>query len=148
MTFTMQWQIECPPEVAFEMMADVRNEVRWNDDVSSAELLTDEPIGLGSRFATRHPWPLGRMESTITEFERPHRFGTRTTAKSMDLTVSATFTATDTRTVLSIQFDPKPKGVMKVLLPILLPMIRRDIDKQHQSFNRLCEEEASQSSSF
>ena len=142
MTFTMDWLIDCPPTTAFDLMADVRNETRWNDGVSSAELLTAEPVGPGSRFVTTHGWPLGQIESTITAFTRPQRFDVRATSKAMDLALSATFAETGSGTSIHAEFDPAPKGLMKVLLPLLLPMIRRDLDRQHQHFKALCESEA------
>ena len=142
MTFTMQWQIECPPTTAFDLFADIRNEARWNDGVKHAEMLTAEPVGPGSKFVTSHGWPLGDIESTITSFQRPQRLEVRATSKAMDLAFTATFTQTGSGTSIHAEFDPAPNGVMKVLLPLLLPMIRRDIDKQHQHFKALCESEA------
>lgn len=41
MRITEDLHIECAPATAFDLMADVRNETQWNDDVSRAELTTD-----------------------------------------------------------------------------------------------------------
>ena len=86
MTITEEFQIDCPPEVAFDVLADVRNETEWNDDVSSAQLVTEEPVGPGSQFVTVHGRPLGEISSTITTFERPTRLDFSATSKLMDLT--------------------------------------------------------------
>ena len=66
MTFTEDLRIDCAPSTAFDLLADVRNETQWNDGVSQADLMTDEPVGLGSKFVTDHGSPLGKIESTIT----------------------------------------------------------------------------------
>ena len=92
---TEDLDIECAPTTAFDLMADVRNEMDWNDDVSRAELTTDSPIGQGSQFVTSHGSPLGQIESTITTFDRPERLEFSATSKRMDLAISLTFTETD-----------------------------------------------------
>lgn len=139
MTITEDVHIDCAPAIAFDLMADARNETQWNEGVSRAELTTDEPVGHGSKFVTDHGAPLGRIESTITVFDRPDRLEFEATSKRMDLAISFTFTDTDSGTVAHGTFVPKPKGVMTLLFPLLRPMIRRDMAKQHQRFKALCE---------
>lgn len=143
MTITEDLQIDSARAAVFDLMADVRNETRWNEDVSRAELLTGEPVGQGSRFVTDHGGPLGQIESTITVFDRPDRLDFEATSKRMDLAISFTFTDSGSETLLHGTFDPKPKGVMAVLFPLLRPMIRRDMAKQHQRFKALCEARSS-----
>lgn len=142
MAITEDLHIDCAPATAFDLMADVRNETRWNDGVSRAELSTDEPVGQGSQFVTYHGSPLGRIESTITAFDRPKRLEFAATSKRMNLAISFTFTEAGSGTLAHGTFDPKPKGVMAVLFPLLRPMIRRDMAKQHQHFKVLCESQA------
>jgi hypothetical protein len=142
MQITEDLSIDCPPATAFDLMADVRNETQWNGDVSRSELTTDEPVGPGSQFVTYHGAPLWQIESTITVFDRPGRLEFTSTSKRMDLEISLTFTETGSGSHLHGTFDPKPKGIMTVLFPLLRPMIRRDMAKQHQSFKTLCESQA------
>lgn len=139
MTITEDLHIDCPPATAFDVMADVRNETQWNDGVSQAELTTDEPIGQGSKFITEHGKPLGQIESTITLFERPGRLQFTATSKRMDLAISFTFTDAGSGPLVHGTFEPKPKGIMAPLFPLLRPMIRRDMVKQHQNLKALCE---------
>lgn len=42
----------------------------------------------------------------------------------MDLTISLTFTETGSGALLHGEFDPKPKGIIALLFPVLRPMIR------------------------
>jgi hypothetical protein len=44
--------LHCAPTTAFDLLADVRNESRWNKAVSVAQLRSDGPIREGSRFLT------------------------------------------------------------------------------------------------
>ena len=139
MRITEDLPIDCLPATAFDLMADVRNESQWNDDVSRAELTTGEPVGHGSQFVTYHGPPLGQVESTITMFDRPAHLEFSATSKRMDLAISFAFTETGSGTLVHGEFDPKPKGIMAVLFPVLRPVIRRGMAKQHQNFKALCE---------
>ena len=51
-------------------------------------------------------------------------------------------TETDGGTTLIGTFDIRPKGVMSVLFPLLKPMVRRELSRQHERFKQLCESEA------
>lgn len=130
-------RIDCPSTTVFDLMADARNETRWNGSVSRAELMTDEPIGEGSRFIVVNR---GREdEATITAFDRPDRLEFAVTSKAMDIDITYTFAEKDGTTTAIGKFDAQPKGIMKMLLPLLMPVIKRDLAKQHGNFKKLCE---------
>ena len=76
---------------------------------------------------------------TITRFARPHRVEFALTSTKMDVDIAFTLTERDAATIALGTFDARPKGIMKLLLPLLMPMIRRDVAKQHVNFKRLCE---------
>ena len=44
--------IGAPIGRVFDLMADSRNEPRWNSQVSTTELVSDEPVAQGSEFTT------------------------------------------------------------------------------------------------
>jgi hypothetical protein len=68
---TATTRIACAPEGVFDTLADLRNETQWNARVSSAELRSDEPIGLGSRFGIVNGG--ASYDVTITTYDRPSR---------------------------------------------------------------------------
>src|SRR5215471_8732908 len=118
------------------MLADLRNDTQWNSRVSSAELRSPEPIGLGSRFAMVNGG--SQYDVTITSYDRPSELVFEASGKP-DLTIAYTFTPRDEETELESDFDFRPRGVLKVLFPLLAPVIRRDVPKQYASFKALCE---------
>src|SRR4051794_35196810 len=63
--------VDCPPETVFDSIADARNEPRWNSRVSSSELRSPEPIGLGSEFTIVNSGT--SYDVTITTYDRPNR---------------------------------------------------------------------------
>ena len=139
-TIKEELHIECSPTTAFNLMADVREITRWNGGASRADLLTEEPVGLGSQFVTINRGQ--RLESTITKFDRPERLEFAVTGKMMDVDGTFAFVDTDGATTLFLEFAPRPKGVMTVLFPLLKPLIRRDLVKQHAKFKDFCETQA------
>lgn len=132
-----QLHINCPPTMAFDLMADVRNVTRWNDGASRADLVTEEPIGIGTRFVTVNRGQ--ELESRITRLDRPDRLEFDVTGKLMDVAGAFTFTPSGEGTTLVMEFEPSPKGIMKALFPLLRPVIRRDLRTQHLKFKDFCE---------
>ena len=114
---------------------------QWNSRVSTAELRntelrSTESIGQGSRFAIVNGGT--PYDVTITTYDRPSRLGIEASGKP-DLTIAYTFTPAGEGTDLESTFDFRPRGVLKVLFPLLAPVIRRDVPKQHASLKALCE---------
>jgi len=133
---TTTTRIACPPETVFDMLADLRNDTQWNSRVSRAELRSAEPIGLGSQFAIVNGGTA--YDVTITSYERPSRLVYEASGNP-DLTIECTFTPAAEGTELESDFDFRPRGGLKVLFPLLAPVIRRDVPKQYASLKALCE---------
>ena len=72
-----------PAEEVFDFVADSRNEPSFNPAMTGVELLTPLPIGLGTQFRARMGRAGTQMLVELTEFDRPHRLGSRTTSSMM-----------------------------------------------------------------
>jgi hypothetical protein len=125
-----------PREVAFDAMADARHEVHWNSKVTRSELVGGDPIDKGSRFQTVNRGQV--YDATITDYERPRRITFKVTGKQMDIITTFTFAENAQGTVLHGNFDFRPRGFLKVMFPLMRPMIRGDLPKQMASFARFC----------
>ncbi len=69
--------IRRPVEEVFDYVADERHEPNFNSRMSRVELLSPEPIGVGSRFGVEMTM-MGRvfdMTVEFTAFERPRLLG-------------------------------------------------------------------------
>ena len=85
-TLTNRITIDAPVEAAFAELSDIRNEQRWNPTMESVELLTPEPIGVGSRL--RAKWARSpEAEVEYTEFDAPRLWVTRSTAGPLTIIV-------------------------------------------------------------
>lgn len=71
--------IACPVEEVFDIVADQRNEPRYNPRMTASTKLTDGPIGIGTRFeATVRSWgKLRPITIEYTDFDRPHLVASR-----------------------------------------------------------------------
>jgi hypothetical protein len=118
-------------------MADARNEVHWNSAVSRSELMSGEPIGVGSSFLTVNRGQ--EYSATISSFDPPDRLGFEVTGKGMNITASFLFRPEGETVIVEERLDFKPKGPMKLLFPLMAPLVRRDLPKQGARFKAFCE---------
>jgi carbon monoxide dehydrogenase subunit G len=112
-------RIAAPVERVFDTAADSRNEPSFNPAMTGVELLTPLPIGLGTRFRARMGKAGGEMLVELTEFERPHRLSSRTASSMMETTGGLTFAAEGDGTVMTWDWQVRPKGWMRMLGPLV-----------------------------
>lgn len=129
-------RIACAPEQVFDVLADLRRETEWNSRVSRAELLSGEPIGVGSRFAIVNGGT--SYDVTLEMCDRPSRLVFEARGKP-DLTITYALAPTADGTELESELDFRPTGALKALFVVLAPVIRRDVPKQYASLKALCE---------
>ena len=114
--------IRRPVEEVFDFVADERTEPTYNRNMVASEKLTEGPIGVGTRFratvrAGRRPL---RMDVEYTGFTRPHLIASTTRMTTADFSGTLTFTPTPAGTRLRWSWDARPKGVARLLAPVLV----------------------------
>lgn len=105
----------------FDFVADERNEPRYNPQMTSAEMVTRGPIGVGSRFHSVMTG-VGRgadMMIELTEFDRPRRLASTTHMSSMDINGVLLFEPVSQGTRMTWRWDIQPHGIYKLLGPIV-----------------------------
>ena len=115
-----------PPEQLFDMLADIRNEAKWQRDVRSTEKLTDGPVGHGTRFRGSYKG-MGDMDVEITEYDRPNRLGFACKGSRMDMDVAFTFTPAGAGSEIGGQIDTRLKGLSKLMSPLFPSMMRKQM---------------------
>ncbi|MGE5579445.1 MAG: SRPBCC family protein [Bacillota bacterium] len=111
--------IRRPAEEIFDFVADERN--NYDPGIRHTELLTEEPIGVGTRFRCESV-SMGRaaeMVVEITEHERPKRFASSTHLASMDIHSTLVFEPADGGTLMRWSSSLEPHGLLKLLAPLL-----------------------------
>jgi hypothetical protein len=115
-------RIATPVGQVFDTVADSRNEPAFNPGMTGVELLTPLPIGLGTRFCVRMGKAGMEMLVELTEFERPHRLGSCTTSSMMETSGTLTFAADGEDTLMSWDWQVRPKGWLRMLGPLSGPL--------------------------
>lgn len=113
--------IERPPGIVFDVVADQRNEPRYNPALLETRLLDEGPIGVGSRFRAVHAAGGGSMEMTVelTEYVRPWRIASVTTASWVEIRGAVTFEpAAEGATRMRWSWDVRPKGCAVLMTPL------------------------------
>lgn len=119
---TGQVRIAAPAEQVFDTVADTRNEPSYNPAMADAELLTAPPIGQGTRFRARMGRARSELLVELTDFDRPHRLGSRTTSAMMDTSGGLTLTEEGDGTLLAWDWEVRTKGWLRALGPLVGPL--------------------------
>jgi hypothetical protein len=104
-----------PPDVVFDVALD---EPAWNPAMTSLDWLTAPPAAAGSRYRAVMG---GRMQlmAELTDVDRPHRIGSRTTSAMMTTEGAVTFAPSGTdATLLSWDWTYRLHGATWLLAPI------------------------------
>ena len=114
--------IHRPVEEVFDFVADERNEPRYNPGMVRAEMLTPEPVGLGSRFRAEmrtRPRPVV-MTTVNTGYDRPRRLASTTRLATMDIQGALTFDPVPGGTRMRWSWEVKPLGPFKLMSPLVV----------------------------
>ena len=134
-------QINRAPEDVFDYLVDLRNELNWNPDVQSMEKLTEDPIGVGTRFLAK--WKQSELiEVECIRFERPFRW-TYSNRGALSVVLDIAITPQSTGSLLASRFDVHPHGLLKVFFPIVLRGLKRT-EKQNMQYIKNVLEKASE----
>lgn len=119
--------IKRPIDEVFDFVADERNEPKYNPQMTLAEMVTQGPIGVGTRFHVMTTGVGRAADMTIeyTEFDRPRRLGSATHISSMDINGTLVFEAQGQSTKMKWLWNIEPRGFLKLLGPIVRRMGER-----------------------
>ena len=112
--------IRRPVEAVFDFVADERNEPTYNPHMLVSEMVTEAPVGVGSRFRAtiRSGRRLVSMQIEYTAFDRPHLLASTSRMAAADFSGTLTFTPTPAGTRLRWSWRARPKGAMRLLAPV------------------------------
>ncbi len=115
--------INRPPEVVFDVVADERNEPKYNPQMLRADLITPEPIGVGTQFRAETV-TMGRKSEMVIEFtafDRPRRLASATHMAPMEIEGALTFESVPDGTLMRWTWDLRPRGFPEAHEPVDRP---------------------------
>jgi hypothetical protein len=131
----VEGRINRPPSEIFDLLADVRNELRWHRDVRSVEKETPGEIGAGTVFRARYRG-LGETRVEHTEFDRPRLLGVAADARPMSIRLRFTFSEADGGTAIRCEAEAAFKGARRALEPLFAPLFRKELRKRPSQLER------------
>ena len=113
--------IDAPVEEVFDMIADERNEPRYNPRIVRVHKLSEGPVGRGARFVAepKGMGAKGKMTLEVKEYDRPYRLRNVVRSSYMQVDGILTFDEVDGGTRLRWDWDMGLVGPMRVLSPVL-----------------------------
>ena len=105
----------------FDIVADERNEPRYNPRIVRAEKVSSGPVGKGARFVAepKRMGAKGEMTLEVVEYDRPHRLHNIVRSSYMQVDGTLRFEEVDGGTRLRWDWDMRLVGPMRVLTPVL-----------------------------
>ena len=113
--------IDAPVDEVFDMVADERNEPRYNSRIVRADMVSEGPVGAGARFVAepKSMGAKGKMTLTIVEYDRPRRLHNIVRSSYMQVEGTLTFEEVEGGTRLRWDWDMGLAGPMRMLSPVL-----------------------------
>jgi deazaflavin-dependent oxidoreductase (nitroreductase family) len=113
--------IKRPVEEVFDVVADERNEVRYNPRLLWVEKVTSGPIGRGTCFRAATKTMARPVEMTIefTQYERPRRLASATHLPTMEIRGALTFEPVAEGTRMRWSWELQLRGVLRLLTPLI-----------------------------
>ena len=126
MVFRMSQTINQPVSVVFRTVVHVEEFPKWSPQNKRAERLDNGPIGEGSRFLT-HVEGFGMVPQVLREFEANRRV--RVVPEFRMLSGGHRFIFTDLggKTRVDHEMEMVPKGIFKLMTPIMRAIGRRNV---------------------
>jgi len=123
---TVKKEIAAPPERVFEAATDFANAAKSIRGIEKVEMLTDGPVGVGTRF--RETRIMFKREATevmeVTDFDPPRGYSLRAESHGCRYLSRFRFEPKDGGTELEMRFEATPLTfVAKVMAFLMKPMV-------------------------
>lgn len=131
-------EINAPPHRVFEVFSDLPNAAERISGIESVEMLTDGPVGKGTRWTETRKM-MGKLSSetmTITGFDPPKSYTAEAESCGAHYTSVFTFEPAGEGTRVTMTFEGRPVSLFaKLMMPLgalmsgaLKKMIAKDLD--------------------
>lgn len=119
------------PEEAFDYLADFTNATEWDPNTSSSKCVEGKPGELGSRYDVVTEFGGREMELTYEtiEVDRPRKVVLQSGNSSTEIRDTMTFAPSGTGTEVTYNANVAPKGLVKLIDPVLSLMFKRVGDR-------------------
>jgi hypothetical protein len=134
-------EINCPVEKAFAFTTDAGKWNKWQSIIPEAEQTSQGPVGVGTTFRGTNLM-MGRTiqwTAKATEYETAKKFGKNITSGSLFIEQHDTFVPTEKGLRFVIAYDVKVNGFLKLLSPVIVSSIRKELQKSLVNLKQILE---------
>ena len=146
MKLLMSQFIKAAPEAVFEAATDIASWPERISAINKTEILTDEPVGVGTRFReTRIIFKKEASEEMeVTLFDPPNSYVLESDSCGAHFTTTHRFIPRDDGTLMEMEMVTVPTGIMgRLMAPIgllfkgaMVKMIKKDLADLAQSLDQ------------
>lgn len=129
------------PEKVFSYLTEIEKLQQWTP-FKNVKLLTDGPMGIGSRF-TQSVEIIGKTiesEVEVTDYNAPTLLALKSISGPVNFVQSFTLTPTAEGTHLKVDMEGEPTGLLKVAQPLLKPAVEKQLHDQVNKLKHLLEQ--------
>src|SRR5574341_1550301 len=114
--------INCPIEEVFACVADIRNNVKWMTGVIAAEVISEGPVGVGTKYRFDIEVIGRKLETTgeLTAYDPPKKTAWKATSGPFPMSGSTTFEPVESGTHVTDMIEAEPGGFFKLAEPLLI----------------------------
>jgi uncharacterized protein YndB with AHSA1/START domain len=132
--------VDMPISGVFDYFTDFRNENEWNVVAHDVVKVTDGEVGVGSTFRGVYD-RMGPMRYTVREYEPTHFASVDGEARLFAWHSTFTFTEQPVGTRVVCTMDPRPKGPLRLVKPLMSGMIEKQMHRGLASLKETLEAE-------
>ena len=115
--------VDRPAEQVFAYCTDPRNATAWNSSVDEVELLTDGPVGVGTRY--RFHSSAGEGVVQYIRFDPPRAWTATSCGDRLDVRFEGEVVPLEGRSHLRFRAELRPRGALRLLAPVVRQVLRR-----------------------
>ena len=133
--------IQQPVARVFAFAANPENNPRWWATVENTQLASGQPLAAGARFHEVGQAPFGKVESVfeVTEYEQARRAAFKVIEGPIPAEVTETFEAVGGGTRVRVRVQVRPRGLLRVLQPLLGRMLDKNWQKNLSQLKTILE---------
>jgi Polyketide cyclase / dehydrase and lipid transport len=130
--------VRSSPEEVFDYCTDLAREHEWNPKLRRAEKLTVDPIGSGTRFQAQF-LKGDEMLIEYVNFDRPRTWESVGRSRRLEARTYGRVAATADGASLTMRMELRPRGLPRLVLPLLTRYMYRQQERNLASIKALLE---------
>ncbi len=139
--FELSERIDRPRDEVFAYFTDLDQAVEWIPDVTRVEILTDGPVGVGTRYRELRWTSKGeaRIDMEVTAIEPPARYSAAFDQGGYTATFNYTFASEGESTRVEMACIVRAEGARSIMAPMISWLLKRQDKLQLRNLKRALE---------